>query len=408
MEIGILREAAVRSPPPRKFGILVLPADRCKPLVSCNAALGRNHRSLAAFPMLGDSHSFVSTPNSRPPAAHRRWRTTVLRPVMELPAGLAPPRSANSRHRAAADAQQSAAAPVLGCWRLTALVRRGESLLLYRARPRDDETGPGCYLLKTARVDRQDELAHALLKREAAVAALVSHPHLSAVLSAATDGSPPYIVLPYLDGVSLRRLMSRSLPLPLGEGRGEGLITCGPAKHPHPNPLPRGAWTGRGLWIARQLAEALAALHAAGWLHGQVRPEHAIVSPQGHVTLMDLSQTRRVGTAECAAPPLAPAYAPPEAFFERGELTTASDVYSLGILLFELLTGRTPFAAGDWRQMAWSHCRLTAPDIREHVPTAPRDVAELVRWMLAKEPLRRPAASELVDRLAGLEITELL
>jgi serine/threonine-protein kinase len=271
---------------------------------------------------------------------------------------------------------------VLGCWRLTALVHRGDRLLLFRARPVADDAGPGCYLLKTPRPDRTDgELAFSLLRLEAAASALVSHPHLTTVLSAALDGSLPHIALPYLDGVSLRRMLTGRLP------------------------------TFRGLWIARQLAEALAALHSAGWLHGQVRPEHAIASPQGHVTLIDLSQARRPNTVECASTwsaPLAPAYAPPEAFLERGELTNASDVYCLGILLFELLTGQPPFAVRDSRQAAWSHCRLAPADVRERVPTVSRDVAELVRRMLAKEPLRRPSAAELVDRLAGLEIAELL
>jgi serine/threonine-protein kinase len=159
------------------------------------------------------------------------------------------------------------------------------------------------------------------------------------------------------------------------------------------------------------LAAALAALHAAGWLHGQVRAEHAIVSPQGHATLIDLSQARRLGSDECAlglAPLLAPAYGPPEAFLARGRLTGASDIYSLGILLFELLTARRPFTATEPGRWATCHCRQLPPDVREARPGLSRDVDELVRRLLAKEPLRRPTAAELVDRLAGLEIDELL
>jgi serine/threonine-protein kinase len=164
------------------------------------------------------------------------------------------------------------------------------------------------------------------------------------------------------------------------------------------------------LWIVRQVAEALAALHAAGWLHGQVRPEHVDVSPQGHATLIDLTEARRIGTVECDAADLsrtAAAYAAPEAFSLRGCLTAASDTYALGTVLFEALAGRPPFAAADPRQLAAMHLRAAPPNIRRLRPSASLEVGELLHRMLAKEPLRRPSDDQLVRWLAELEIEEL-
>jgi serine/threonine protein kinase len=207
-------------------------------------------------------------------------------------------------------------------------------------------------------------------------------------LGADLSGFSPHLVLPYLEGISVRRLLG---------ARRKRAACLDP--------------TAFVLSIARQLAAALAALHAAGWLHAQVRPEHALVSPQGHVTLIDLSQTRRLATVECSSglvSPSAPAYAAPEAFSSREMLTPASDVYGLGILLFELLAGQLPFVATGPRQWAACHCRQAPPDLRDLQLSVSHDIALLVRRMLAKEPLRRPAAAELVDRLAGLEIDELL
>lgn len=222
-----------------------------------------------------------------------------------------------------------------------------------------------------------------MLRREANVAASASHPNLVAVLTADLHGPAPHLLLPFLEGMTSRQLLAA-------------------ARQPLPVPM--------SLWIARQMAEALAALHRAGWLHGQVRPQHVIVSPQGHATLIDLSLCRRLESEECAggqSPPELVAYASPESFLARGRLTAASDAYQLGLLLHELLAGRPPFESADPTLLARMHRSQAPPNVGAVRPDAPQEVAHLLRLMLAKEPLRRPSDDELVRWLTELEIEAL-
>jgi serine/threonine-protein kinase len=275
--------------------------------------------------------------------------------------------------------------PVVGSWRLTRLIQRGTRTSLFRARPREANDGPGCYVVKTA--DGRDETSHisrAMLAREAALGASVNHPNVAAVLSASLRGDAPYLVRPYLEGLTLRQLLSLH----------EGPIAVTTA-----------------LWIARQIAEALTALHQAGWLHSQVRPEHVIVSPHGQATLFDLSLARRLRTEECAAghwQPQSAAYVSPEMLSASAGLTTASDTYCLGLLLYELLAGRPPLASADSGRLAAMHRTHAPPDIRAARVDVPPELSQLLRLMLAKQPLRRPANEELVRWLTDLEIAALL
>ena len=162
------------------------------------------------------------------------------------------------------------------------------------------------------------------------------------------------------------------------------------------------------LWIARQTAEALEALHAAGWMHGDVSPGNIHVSPSGHVTLMDLSFARRRDEDGSAAdrPVMGTfRYIAPEHITSSLATDIRSDIYSLGVVLFEMLAGRVPFLGEDLAELAVEHRQSAPPDLRRLAPHVPREVALLVRQMMAKNPLRRPQTPrELIERLVRLEI----
>jgi serine/threonine protein kinase len=311
---------------------------------------------------------------------------------MHLSGAFAPPLERAQRQQRAANApgQPPKDGPAIGPWRLTRLIHRTPHTVIYRARPVTDWAGPGGYAVKTIAAAATD-WGRTMLRREATVAREAAHPHLVSSLAEEHTVAQPFLVLPYLEGVTLRRRLE-------GGGKdGDGVFPLMPI--------------ATALWIVRQAAEALAALHAAGWLHGQVRPEHLVISPQGHATLIDLTQCRGLQTAECLPDgglPVAAAYAPPEAFAHRGQWSAASDTYSLGVVLFEALAGQRPFAAPDPRRLAALHRGAAPPDVRQIRYDAPREVGELVRRMLAKQPLRRPSDEELVRWLAELEIAELV
>jgi serine/threonine protein kinase len=304
------------------------------------------------------------------------------------------PRLGTRRRQHARQSQLSHAVlpspPTPSCpWRLTRRLTTAGRLTLFRAAAAN-ELGPGCYVLRTA-ATADDTIARAMLQREHLVSSEVSHARLNSVLVADFAAPHPVLILPYLEGISLRRLIASS------------------------STAPRRLPTAFILLFVRQIAEALVAMHAAGWLHGQVLPEHIIVSPHAHATLIDLTLARRLGTDECDASQIpnvttdnrCAMYAAPESFSSRHRLTTAADVYSLGILLFELLAGDPPFPAKSSRELAICHQRQAPPNLRQMRPGLSHDVAELVRRMLAKEPLRRPSDDQLIRWLAELEIAEL-
>ncbi|NLX95860.1 MAG: serine/threonine protein kinase [Rhodopirellula sp.] len=262
------------------------------------------------------------------------------------------------------------------------MVAEGPLARVYRARP--SEASPQqspAYSLKMLRKEwQEDPKAVASLHCEAEAGRSVANPHLIPVLAARLSGPPYYLVMPWLEGRTLGAHLASpaSLDLPMV------------------------------LWIVRQVAEGLAAMDDAGWVHGDVKPANIFVSPDGHATLLDLGFARRPGQSGSIADRCVLgtcSYMAPEVMTSALGADIRSDLYSLGVVLFEALAGRLPFTGNTLSQMVEQHKQARPPLLRRLRPAVPTGVADLVAALLSKQPLRRPQTPrELIRRLVELEI----
>ena len=290
-------------------------------------------------------------------------RSTVRAPALHRPGLQTPP--SRVRH-----------------WEPVQLAGEGPLARVYRARPEGcGASRPAAYALKVLRPEWEDDpRAVALLRREAVVGKAVSHPHVISILAAGVTAAPYYVVMPWLAGTTLARMDLRQ--------RRMGLAVV--------------------FWVARQVAEALEGLDAAGWMHGDVKPGNIFVGPEGHVTLLDLGFARRTNRPDAGVQRWMAGtyqYIAPEVLTAGLRVDVRSDVYSLGMVMYEMLTGRVAFKGRDAGELAGQHRGARVPDVRQLAPDVPAEAAVLVGEMVAKEPLRRPQTPrELVERLAALEI----
>lgn len=287
-------------------------------------------------------------------------------------------------------------------WHLRELVSQGDLFRIYRAAKQPGAGGSEVALkvmmvsASTAAEEAQlmdvlqerSRVARARLEREAAVLQVVQHPRLRWLVADGLGHRPGYLAFPWINGESLAHLLRN-------------------AWGPQPTTILR---LPQVLWIGRQMAEALAALHAAGWVHRQVHPAHILVQKTSGAILLDLTQASIVETDDCIATEVysgAIEYAAPELLITGSRLDGSVDVYALGAVLFHALAGRVPFVGAGFDEIALGHIRESAPDVRQYHYQAPLRLAQLLRQTMAKDPLRRPTASELVDRLVDIEISAL-
>lgn len=265
--------------------------------------------------------------------------------------------------------------PFVGAWRLGKLLGNGPATEVRAAQPANCPADhPFDYAVKQPRPGRDEELALQLLRREALAAAQVAHPNLVTLIASQVHAEPYHLVIPLLPGVTLGQVVGSGLRIP----------------------------TPHALWLARQVAEALAALHAHGWLHGDVKPDNIVASTQGHATLIDLGFAARLDSLLVGPPDAfrgSPRYAAPERWSTKHRVAAASDLYSLGVTLFELLAGQPPFAGDEVEAVLEAHRQTAPPDARDFAPTLSGRVVWLLNQLLAKDSLRRPRSAEDVARL---------
>ncbi len=263
--------------------------------------------------------------------------------------------------------------PNIKGYRILSLVGRGGMGAVYRAA--DETTGREVALKVLGSALSADEEFVLRFKREAAALGALVHPGIARFVASGTSGDLLYFAMEYVDGEVLCRRLADG-PLPVDEA-------CR---------------------TASQVAEALAAAHEAGIIHRDVKSSNIILSPAG-AKLTDFGLARRgdaTGLTTSGRVMGSLPYMSPEQI--RGEkLEPASDVYSLGVVLYEMLTAQLPYSGAGDEALATRIFTQPAPLVSHRRPDVPVGLDVLLVRMLAKDPALRPqSAREAAERLREL------
>jgi eukaryotic-like serine/threonine-protein kinase len=261
---------------------------------------------------------------------------------------------------------------IAGRYELLELVGRGGMSTVWKAQDRLLDRTVAIKVLHEQFT--QDEEYVERFRREARSVAQLSHPNIVTVIDRGEDGGRQYIVFEYVAGWNLKQVIERQGPLPIRDA----------------------------LLLALQMARALGFAHDRGLIHRDVKPQNVLLNEDGQAKMTDFGIALSVdvdgvtitgtvlGTSEYIAPEQA-----------RGQRVDAlTDVYSLGVVLYELLAGGVPFHGENFVAVALRHVNEPPPDVLDRRPDCPPRVAMAIERAMAKRPEDRfQSMDELVSEL---------
>ena len=250
---------------------------------------------------------------------------------------------------------------IAGRYELVELIGRGGMSSVWKA---DDRLLDRTVAIKVLHEQfTTDEEYVERFRREARSVAQLSHPNIVTVIDRGEEEGRQYIVFEYVEGENLKQVLERRGPLPVRDA----------------------------LIFALQMARALGFAHERGLIHRDVKPQNVLLNDDGQAKMTDFGIARAVdvdgmtitgtvlGTSEYIAPEQA-----------RGQQVDAvTDVYSLGVVLYELLTGSVPFHGENFVAVALRHVNEPAPSVLELRPECPARVGLLIERAMAKRPEQR-------------------
>ena len=227
--------------------------------------------------------------------------------------------------------------------------------------------------IKVLRYDfSNEEDLHRRFQREALSATSLTHPNIVNIFDVGEDGDIHYLVMEYVEGMTLKQYIVDSAPLPPVEA----------------------------VEIMKQLTSAIANAHHNQIIHRDIKPQNILMDDQLHVKITDFgiamalsatsfTQTNSVlGTVHYLSPEQA----------RGGTATKKSDIYALGIVLFELLTGKLPFSGESAVSIALKHLQTETPSVRTLRPEIPQSLENVVMKATAKDPMHRYRSVEEMQR----------
>ena len=262
---------------------------------------------------------------------------------------------------------------VIGGYRRVRVLQTGQNSEVWEVAESDGRRRFAMKLLLPERVG--DRAQRASLRREAQISTSFQHPNCIRVHKFVNDRTNPFILMEYFPSTNLKLRLLR-----------------GQSAEFRPK-LRR---------VLGQMCRALGHVHAKGWVHRDVKPDNLLVNDAGEARLIDFAIAVRAATGLARLFPRrvkaagTRSYMSPEQI--RGlPLDGRADIYSLGVLLYEVLTGRLPFTANSGQELLRKHLSAEVPTIPADAGVDP-DCEDLVRRLMAKKPEDRPKDMEEVER----------
>jgi len=253
---------------------------------------------------------------------------------------------------------------IAGRYLVTAFLASGGMASVYRARDQVLEREVALKIIHPHLAKARSFVEK--FRREAKMAASLSHPNLVNVFDQGADNQITFLVMEYVPGVNLRDALNDFGAL-------------------EPN---------RALEILEPLVAGLAAAHSAGILHRDLKPENIFLSDSGTVKLGDFGLAREISShTQTGSVVGTAAYLSPELVL-RGQADARSDIYSLGVMAFEMLTGQQPYGGDQAVQIAYQHANSNIPAPSSVNPKVPELLDEIVLWATARNPNDRPSSAK--------------
>ena len=265
-----------------------------------------------------------------------------------------------------------------GRYKLEAKLGSGGMSTVYLARDTTLDRQVAVKVLHREMSEQADQLER--FRQEARAVAKLSHPNVVAVIDAGEDGGHPYIVFEYVEGETLKQRINRV-----------GALDAQDA-----------------LAYAIEVARGLTVAHNRKMVHRDIKPQNVLIDAEGRAKLTDFGISRQLeqdgmtatgrvlGTTDYVAPEQAMGH----------PVDQRSDIYSLGVVLYEMLVGQVPFHADSQVGVAMKHVNEELPDVQQRRPELSAAAAMVVERATAKDPAERyQKVSELIDDLAtALEV----